>query len=150
MELGDSYGRTVERIVAPKGIRTWQVDQQSQLTWTLGALRDWSTNQRNTWAGPRPPCTKVVDKQLGLHVGPQQLEQVYPKSCYLYLTYVPVAGLPCLVSVGEEVPSFAEIWSDRMEGFLGGSHLLRGEGEGWMDRRIVGGGDWDGGSEWDK
>jgi hypothetical protein len=32
--------------MAPKGIETPQVDQQSQLTWTPGALKIWTTNQR--------------------------------------------------------------------------------------------------------
>ena len=32
----------------------------------------------------------------------------YPKGCCLYVGYVLLAGLPCLVSVGEEAPSFAE------------------------------------------
>ena len=39
MELGDSYGRVGRRIAAPKGMETPQEDQQSQLTWILGALR---------------------------------------------------------------------------------------------------------------
>jgi hypothetical protein len=38
MELGDSYGRIGRRIATLKGIGTPQEDQQSQLTWTLGAL----------------------------------------------------------------------------------------------------------------
>ena len=33
-----------------KGIETPQEDQQSRLTWTLGALRDCATNQR-TYTG---------------------------------------------------------------------------------------------------
>jgi hypothetical protein len=37
---GNSHGRTRRRIVAPKGIETPQEDQQSQLTWTIGALGD--------------------------------------------------------------------------------------------------------------
>jgi hypothetical protein len=40
MEVRDSSRRTVERITVPKGIETIQEKQQSQLTWTLGALRD--------------------------------------------------------------------------------------------------------------
>jgi hypothetical protein len=43
----------------------------------------------------------------GLYVGPKKLEH-YPKSCCLYLGYVLQAGLRCLASVGEEVPSLAE------------------------------------------
>jgi hypothetical protein len=39
MELGDSYGRTGGKIAASKEIGTLQVDKQSQLNWTVGALR---------------------------------------------------------------------------------------------------------------
>jgi hypothetical protein len=31
--------------------------------------------KEHTWAGPRPPHTYIADVQLGLHVGPEQLEQ---------------------------------------------------------------------------
>jgi hypothetical protein len=40
MEFGNTYGRTGGRIKVPMGIGTPQEDQQSQLTWTLGVLRD--------------------------------------------------------------------------------------------------------------
>jgi hypothetical protein len=30
----------------------------------------------------------------------------YPKSCYMYIGYALLPRLPCLASVGEEVPSF--------------------------------------------
>jgi hypothetical protein len=39
MELGSSYGRIGGRIVGPKGDRNSTGKPQSQLTWTLGALR---------------------------------------------------------------------------------------------------------------
>ena len=64
------------------------------------------TNE-HTWSVPRPPFS-YVDVQLGLHVGPKQLEWVYPESSCLYVGYVLLAGLPCLASVGEEAPSLAE------------------------------------------
>lgn len=32
----------------------------------------------------------------------------YVKRCWLYVGYVLVAGIPCLVTVGEDVPNFAE------------------------------------------
>ena len=41
----------------------------------------------------------------------------YPKSCCLYVGYVLLAGLPCLASVGEEVPSLAETLSARVWGY---------------------------------
>ena len=40
MEIVDSYGRIGRRIEAQKGIETPQEDQQCQLTWTIGALRE--------------------------------------------------------------------------------------------------------------
>jgi hypothetical protein len=33
----------------------------------------------------------------------------YPKSCCLYVRYVLLAGMPCLVSVGEDAPSLADL-----------------------------------------
>ena len=59
-------------------------------------------------AGPRPPHTYVADVQLGLHVGPEQLEWGYPKSCCPYIGYVLLAELPCVVSVEQDVPSPTE------------------------------------------
>ena len=50
MEFGDSYGRIGGRISAPKGIGTPQEDQHSQLTWTIGTIRVWTTNSR-TYTG---------------------------------------------------------------------------------------------------
>jgi hypothetical protein len=40
MELGDSYGRIGGRIAGPKEIGILQKDQQNQIRWTFGALRD--------------------------------------------------------------------------------------------------------------
>lgn len=42
--------KTGARIAASKGIGIPQEDQQSHLTWTVGALRDLTTNQR-TYTG---------------------------------------------------------------------------------------------------
>ena len=53
--------------------------------------------------------------QLGLHVGPKQLEpepRLSPK--VLPVGYVLLARLHCLASVGEEVPSLAETASARV------------------------------------
>jgi hypothetical protein len=36
---------------------------------------------------------------------PEQLGQGYPKSYYLYLTYILLARLFCLASVGDDAPS---------------------------------------------
>ena len=46
MEIGYSYGRVGKMILDLKRIRNPQVDQQNQLTWALGALGVWTTNQR--------------------------------------------------------------------------------------------------------
>jgi hypothetical protein len=57
----------------------------------------------------------------------------YPKSCCLPIGYVLLAGLPCLASVGEDVPSLTDLMC--REGDTGrGSHLLRGEREGEQGR----------------
>jgi hypothetical protein len=50
MSLEDTYRRTGGRIAASKGIGTPQEDLQSQLTWTLEALRVCTINQR-TYTG---------------------------------------------------------------------------------------------------
>lgn len=51
MKLGGSYGRIEGRIVGPEGNRnSTGRDQQSHLTWTLGALRGWTKNWR-TYTG---------------------------------------------------------------------------------------------------
>jgi hypothetical protein len=56
---------------APKRLRTPQEDQESQLAWTLGGSQRQNQQPKTI---PRPPCTYVTDVQLGLHVGPEQVE----------------------------------------------------------------------------
>ena len=56
-----------------KGIETPQEDQQSQII--SGVPRVWTTDQRTYRARLRLPHKYVADVQLGLHVGPKQLEQ---------------------------------------------------------------------------
>jgi hypothetical protein len=46
-----------------------------------------------------------VDVQLGLHMGPKPLERGHYQKLLLYVEYILLAGLPCLASVGKEVPS---------------------------------------------
>ena len=58
--------------------------------------------------GRRPPYLYIADVQLGPPVSPKQLEQGLSQNFCLYVGYVLLAGLPCLASVGEEVPSLAE------------------------------------------
>jgi hypothetical protein len=59
-------------------------------------------------AGPRPLHSDVAVVQLGFHVGPDQLESGYPKSCCLSMGYVLLAGLLFRASVGEDMPSLTE------------------------------------------
>lgn len=47
--------------------------------------------------------------QLGFHLGLEQLEQSYPKSCCLYMGYAFLVGLSYLASVQEDVPSATEV-----------------------------------------
>lgn len=77
----------------------------------------------------------------------EQLEQACPKSCCLYVGYVPPAWLPCLASVAEEAPSLAETWSARVGVYLevGSTHSEKGK-EDWVDR-IMEKGDQEVGSE---
>jgi hypothetical protein len=58
--------------VVSKGIGTLQRDQESHLTWT--SVKTEPSTKEHTQAGPRPPHRNVADIQLGLHVGPEQLE----------------------------------------------------------------------------
>ena len=73
MGLGDSYGRIGRRIVGPEGERN-----------STGRLTEWTNldHQRLNhhwknidWLNLVDFHTYVVDVQLGLHVGPKQLEQ---------------------------------------------------------------------------
>jgi hypothetical protein len=60
-----------------------------------------------------------------------KLERGYPKSCCLFMGYVLLAGLPCLASVGEDVPSLADLMCQGGGGDTQGRpYLLRGKGEG--------------------
>ena len=54
------------------------------------------------------PHSYVADVQLGLHAGPEQLEQGLFQSSGLYVGYVLLAGLPCLASMGQKAPSLKE------------------------------------------
>ena len=58
---------------ALKGIETPQKDQQNQITWTLGALRDCNTNQRAYTGSSYALHIYVANVQLSLYVSPKQL-----------------------------------------------------------------------------
>ena len=74
MEVGDSYGKIGGRISGPKKIGTRQEDYQST---NLDPCEP--PTKEHTQAGPRPPHTHIADVQLGLHVGPKQLEWGLPQ-----------------------------------------------------------------------
>jgi hypothetical protein len=64
--------------------------------------------------------------------------------------YLLLAGRPCLASVVEDTPSLEETWCTRVGG-IPREHLpswMRRRW-GWGGRRILGGDDWEGGSEQD-
>ena len=75
MELRDSYGRIGGRIAGPKEDRhsTGRPTESTDLdSWSLQESEQ--PTKQHTWAGSRPLCTYVADVQLGLYVGPEQLE----------------------------------------------------------------------------
>jgi hypothetical protein len=126
--------------VRPKGNRN-SIGRPRLLT-NLGLTRlseSEPPTKEHTQAGPRPPNTYVADVKFGHHVETKQLEWYYPRSCCLHEGYVPLAGLPCLVSVGEEVPGFAKIWSARVCGGITRRAPSHSEEKGsGSRRRIVG------------
>jgi hypothetical protein len=73
----------------------------------------------------------------GFHAGPEKLEWGLSKSCCLKVGCALLAGLPCLASVGENVPSPEETWCTRvgvcvLGGYPGGPPLAqRRRGGGW-------------------
>ena len=76
MELGDSYGRIGGRIAGPEGDKN-STGRPSESTYLdpWGSQETEPPTEEHTWAEPRPPCTYVAGVQLGLHVGPEQLDQ---------------------------------------------------------------------------
>ena len=57
----------------------------------MGLSESEPPTKEHTWAGPRPLYTYVTDVQLGLHVGPEQLEQGLSQKL------LPIHGIGCLV-----------------------------------------------------
>ena len=55
--------------------RTYSTHQQQLFKYLPLSPPAEPLNKKHTWAGPRPPLMYLVDVQLGLHVGPEQLEQ---------------------------------------------------------------------------
>lgn len=100
----------------------------------------WNRSYRQLWAILWLLETKP-DVQLGLHVGPwNNWSRSCPKSYFLTMGYVLLAGLPCLDSVGEDAPSLAETWSAKVGGYSGGPIHSEEKGKG-TGGKIVGGDD---------
>ena len=78
---------------------------------------------------------------------PNKWKGSYLKGCCLYVGYV-LSGLPCLASVGEEVPSLSETWSARVRDTKRGSSPYQRR-KGGFGGRIVGGVVQEGDSEQD-
>ena len=74
----------------------------------MGLSESEPPTKEHTWAGPRPLYTYVTDVQLGLHVGPEQLEQGLFQKLVAVNGICSTSWLPCLSSVGEESPRVAE------------------------------------------
>ena len=58
-------------------------------------------------AGPRPSQTYEADVQLGLHVGPKQLERGLPPKLLPVYGICSSSWAALSASVGEDVPSLA-------------------------------------------
>jgi hypothetical protein len=71
MEHGDSYGRIGGRIVAQEVIGTPQESTNPDFCKDSQGLNH---QPKSLHQLPRPPHTYVTDMQLGIHVGPEQLD----------------------------------------------------------------------------
>jgi hypothetical protein len=78
----------------------------------------------------------TADVQLGLYVGPKNSSGNYPQNCCLSVGFVLLAGLPCLASVGEDMPSLTDSMCQG-KGIPRKTIPLRLRGEGGMERTIV-------------
>jgi hypothetical protein len=95
-------------IVGSKGIVTSRKNNGVNKPGPLWLPEFESPNKENIRVGPWADPTYVADVHLGLHVRPKLLERVYPESYCLYVGYCLLSGLPCLVSMEEEVTSLRE------------------------------------------
>ena len=109
----------MRRTEGPKGRRTPQEDQRSQLTWTLRGPETEPPAKERVWVGMDPPLLHpsipspyspplkcVLDTHLGLHSSPPT--GAVPDG-FLPVDSIPLSGLPCLASVGKDVPSPAVV-----------------------------------------
>ena len=98
-------GEQEEGLWAPKGKGTLQEDQESTNLHPWGLSESQPPTKDHAQAGPRPPHTYVADVQLGLHVGPEQLELGLSQKLLPVHRICLLAGLP----LGEDVPNLAEL-----------------------------------------
>jgi hypothetical protein len=137
------------RLRALKGVGTPQGDQQSQLTWTLRALRSWTTNQRAytgwTQASLHIRNTRTAWSSFGFWAtGGGSVPKLLPVRGMCSSSWA------CLASVREDESSLPETWCARVRGIPegGASTLSEEKGmEGWWE------GLWEGvtgsgGSDW--
>ena len=121
-----TYGSTGERIEGPKGDRISTGRPTTEST----KLDPWGSQRLNPPAKDhtkarayKAPCTYVADMQLGLHVGPEQLEQGLSLTLGYVLLVWPQWEKKCRASQKLEVPG----WGVPRRGFYS---LRRGEGRG--------------------
>jgi hypothetical protein len=68
------------------------------------------------------PSSYIAEVQIGPHFGPEQLEQgPFHKLLSQSVRYVLLAGLPCMASVGDNVPSLRELMCQHGGNNQGGS-----------------------------
>jgi hypothetical protein len=105
-EFGDSYVIIPRRIVGPKGDRNSQEETSNLDPWGTQILSHQSKSIQGL--GLEPPSTYVANVQLGVHVGPPETGVGSISHCCLFVEPIPLTGLSCLPSVGEDKPSHAE------------------------------------------
>jgi hypothetical protein len=113
MELGESCGRIRGRIERPKEDRGSTGRPKESINLDLWVLPETEPPTKElAWARPgTPPPTYVANKLIGLDAGPPTTRvwlSLNLLSACLSVDPIPLAGLPCLASVGEDVPSPAE------------------------------------------
>ena len=106
MERGDSYGRIGGGIAWPKRDRNSTGRPTESRNLGLWSSESEPPTKEHTWDGPRPLCTYVADMYLGLHVGPEQLEQGLTQKV------LPVhriwSSSWAALSLGEKAPTLAD------------------------------------------
>ena len=89
MELEDSYERTEERIAATKGIGNSTGRPTESTNLDPQGFQGLNHQPKTIHRLDLALRLDRADGELGLHVGSEQLEQGYPKSC----EHIPVRGI---------------------------------------------------------